>query len=101
MAANINVDWNELNIKSGEMKKEATNLRSSVDLIQKEVVSLDRTWQSDASDTMLGKMKSMTGVFERFEQVVKDYAKFLEETAKHYSETENAVNEATNELEFK
>ena len=101
MAANINVDWNELNLKSSDMKKEACNLRSAVDSIQRQVKSLGDSWQSDASDRMISIMNDMTPVFERFENVVKEYGAFLENTARIYSETEGNINEATNELHFK
>ena len=62
MAANINVDWNELNLKSGEIKTEAGNLRSAVDSIQRQVNSLEKSWQSDASSNMLSIMNKMTPV---------------------------------------
>ena len=101
MAANINVDWNELNLKSSDMKKEAGNLRRAVDSIQRQVKSLGDSWQSDASDRMISIMNDMTPVFERFENVVKEYGAFLENTARIYSETEGNINEATNELHFK
>ncbi|WP_444240086.1 WXG100 family type VII secretion target [Eshraghiella crossota] len=101
MAANINVDWNELNLKSSDMKEEASNLRSAVDSIQRQVKSLGDSWQSDASERMISIMNDMTPVFERFESVVKEYGAFLENTARIYSETEGNINKATNALNFK
>lgn len=50
---------------------------------------------------MISIMNDMTPVFERFENVVKEYGAFLENTARIYSETEGNINEATNELHFK
>ena len=50
---------------------------------------------------MLSIMNKMTPVFERFESIVNDYSKFLSTTADRYSRTEESINEATNELNFK
>ena len=101
MAANINVDWSVLESKGTEIEKQATHLRNSVDGIQKEVRNLKDTWQSDASDSMLAKMNAMTTTFNRSEEVVKEYAKFLKDTAHTYSETEGNITKASNSLEFK
>lgn len=102
MAANINVDWSVLEEKGKEIAQEAVNLRSSVDSIQKQVVGLQNSWQSNASDNMLEKMNAMTSTFERFEKVVNEYASFLGETSRVYAETENNVaREADNKLQFK
>lgn len=77
------------------------SLRSAVDSIQRQVNSLEKSWQSDASSNMLSIMNKMTPVFERFESIVNDYSKFLSTTADRYSRTEESINEATNELNFK
>lgn len=82
-------------------EKEAGNLRSAVDSIQRQVKSLGDSWQSDASDRMISIMNDMTHVFERFEGVVNEYGAFLENTARIYRETEGNINEATNALNFK
>lgn len=88
-----------IKITLGEVSKTASTIRSlnqSLDSklvdMQNQVTQLSNTWQSDASNTIVAKMKGMSGRFEEYKNVIESYAKFLDQTVTQYDSVESGIN---------
>ncbi len=103
MAANITVNWDVLKTKSENVYSESNSMETTLNEIKQEIVNLNNTWQSNASEQMIEYMNgAMNNAFIRYKEVLDDYAAFLNEASTTYSDTENVlVNEANNLLDFK
>lgn len=103
MAANITVNWDTLKAKSDSVFSESTEMETTLGEIKTEIVNLNNTWQSNASEQMIDYMNgAMNTAFIRYKEVLDEYAKFLGEASTTYSEAENRlVSEANNLLDFK
>lgn len=92
-----------IKISLGEVSKTANTIRSlnqSLDVrlsqIQTEVVQLGNTWQSEASTTIISKMKSMSAQFAEYKKTIDNYGKFLDDTVTLYGGTETSINNNAN-----
>lgn len=101
--ANIKVDWEDLRLKGDEMVKESTNMYDILGDIKEEILKLNETWESNSATQMVGFINGvMTTTFERYKTVVEEYGKFLNEASTQYSQTEDALTKAANNmLDFK
>lgn len=88
-----------IKITLGEVSKTSTTIRSlnqSLDTkltdMQSQVNSLSSTWTSDAGNTIVHKMKNMSGRFEEYKKVIESYASFLDQTVTNYDSAETNIN---------
>lgn len=88
-----------IKITLGEVSKTSTTIRSlnqSLDTkltdMQSQVNSLSSTWTSDAGNTIVQKMKNMSGRFEEYKKVIESYASFLDQTVTNYDSVETNIN---------
>lgn len=101
--ADIKVDWSELLSKSESMKNESVKMEMTLEEIRRIINDLNESYQSNASEQMIHYMNtSMKKAFERYKQVVDEYAKFLLEAGNMWGEVENVITEKANMmLDFK
>jgi len=88
-----------IKITLGEVSKTSTTIRSlnqSLDTkltdMQSQVNALSSTWTSDAGNTIVQKMKNMSGRFEEYKKVIESYASFLDQTVTNYDSVETNIN---------
>ncbi|MEL7662037.1 pore-forming ESAT-6 family protein [Acetobacterium wieringae] len=88
-----------IKITLGEVSKTSTTIRSlnqSLDTkltdMQSQVNALSNTWTSDAGNTIVQKMKNMSGRFEEYKKVIESYASFLDQTVINYDSVETNIN---------
>ena len=53
---------------------------------------LTNEWQSPAAETIRTKFQSMKPIFERYHEIVENYAKFLDQTVQTYQSMEGKLN---------
>ena len=64
--------------------------------INKSMNDLEATWKSDAASDIRAAMNALKPRFEEYKSVVESYAKFLDNTAQNYENTETAVQSNAN-----
>ncbi|MDE6209402.1 MAG: pore-forming ESAT-6 family protein [Lachnospiraceae bacterium] len=94
--ADIKITFSEVRTKATAISKCNSNLKSYLEKIKSEIVSLDAEWTSDSSDTIRGKITNMQAKFDNYYNIIDSYVKFLNTTATQYEQTESAINTNAN-----
>ncbi len=96
--AEINVTFQALRDTATEIRKCNTNLDKDLTDISTEMSRLKGKWESDSAETIRAAMDAMKPRFSEYKEVVETYAKFLDDTAQTYEETESTLK--TNASQF-
>lgn len=99
MADSIKIHTQVLVDTAKSVRSYNDTLDSDLKDINKEMNNLEATWKSDAASDIRAAMNALQPRFEEYKGVVESYAKFLDNTAQSYEQTEQAIQ--TNASQFK
>ena len=91
MAEGIQVSTQVLVDTACKLRNINATLYEKLEQINIAMNSLESTWNSDAARDIREAMNALRPNFERYEEIVASYAKFLENTAETYETTESAI----------
>jgi WXG100 family type VII secretion target len=92
MADGINISLDQVSSTASTIGTINTQLTQRLQDIKQQMNSLASTWQSDASNTIIGNFNALAPKFEEYQKVVDSYVKFLNDTVTAYQHTEQAIN---------
>lgn len=90
--ANIYVNYGSFNDWASKISNKNDELKDKLSEIRKLINSLEGEWESDSAKTIREKINGMQSRFDQYYDVVDNYAIFLRNTAKQYSENEATQN---------
>lgn len=95
---------NRILVSSQVLTDTATSFRNNVakmrELLNEASNSINTTssyWSGQAAEGLRGKYERLKAVFEPFCENIENFAKFLDQSAANYEETESAVEKAAEE----
>lgn len=87
-----------IQISTEELTNTATNIRNinatmdeKLKAINKQMNDLESTWKSDAGTEIRSAMNKLQPKFTQYKDIVDSYAKFLDDTAAAYENTESVI----------
>lgn len=93
MAGNFRIDINTQTLK--DTSRRVTNINNCLDdqltRINRLMNETEADWQSDAGREIREAMDALRPRFEQYKEVVTAYARFLEDTAQSYENTESSI----------
>lgn len=90
-AMSINVSTQELRDTAAKIRNRKETLQAKLADIKLKMNNLKQTWTSEAAEEIVRKMNGMQGQFEKYDEVVESYAKFLVSAAEQYETTETTA----------
>ncbi|MDO5382318.1 MAG: pore-forming ESAT-6 family protein [Eubacteriales bacterium] len=97
--ADINITFAEVRNKAAQIRGLNNDLTSKLSDIQTEIKNLEADWTSDASVEIRSKITSLQSRFDEYNQIIEEYAKFLDDTANKYEQTEQTLTSNLNAFE--
>lgn len=99
----ISISVDDLKNSASELKAINDQIKIKLDEVTSEMAKLsETTWSSDAADQIRSKFMKQKDRFIDFDNVVKSYINFLNETIDKYTQAENDVNKmVANDVLFK
>ncbi|WP_170220305.1 WXG100 family type VII secretion target [Paenibacillus anaericanus] len=94
MAMNLSVSYESLNTKSSEMTKHKDSFDTLIVQAKNTINGLTEAWQSDAQVQYKQRFDELQPTFEKFSQMLDEYAKFLKTSSEHYKSADEAVKRA-------
>ncbi len=89
--ADINITFAEVRTKASEIRGLNADLTTKLAEIQSEIKKLEADWTSDASVEIRSKITNLQTRFDEYQQIIEEYAKFLDDTANKYESTESTL----------
>jgi WXG100 family type VII secretion target len=96
--AEIKVNSQVLRDAATQLTNELGNFSDISGDIEQGLSSLSSTWEGDAFNSFLSQLNALSPSLERYSEVIRDYANFLNTTAEQYETTEAAAQNETEEL---
>lgn len=90
-AMSINVSTQELRDTATKIRNRKTTLQAKLADIKQKMNNLKQNWSSEAAEEIVMKMNGMQGQFDKYDEVVESYAKFLVSAAEQYETTETTA----------
>ena len=91
-AEGINISLDQVLETARTIKTLNNQLAARLDEIKKEMNSLQSTWQSEASNTIITNFNKLESKFQDYKNVIDSYGTFLESTVDSYTQTESSIN---------
>lgn len=91
-AEGINISLDQVLETARTIKTLNNQLSVRLDEIKKEMNSLQSTWQSEASNTIITNFNKLESKFQDYKNVIDSYGTFLESTVDSYTQTESSIN---------
>ena len=91
-AEGINISLEQVLETAKNIKTLNNQLALRLDEIKKEMNSLQSTWQSEASNTIITNFNKLESKFQDYKKVIDSYGTFLESTVDSYTQTESSIN---------
>lgn len=91
-AEGINISLEQVLETAKNIKTLNNQLALRLDEIKKEMNSLQSTWQSEASNTIITNFNKLESKFQDYRKVIDSYGTFLEGTVDSYTQTESSIN---------
>lgn len=88
----INISLDQVLETARTIKTLNNQLSVRLDEIKKEMNSLQSTWQSEASNTIITNFNKLESKFQDYKNVIDSYGTFLESTVDSYTQTESSIN---------
>lgn len=88
----INISLDQVLETARTIKTLNNQLAARLDEIKKEMNSLQSTWQSEASNTIITNFNKLESKFQDYKNVIDSYGTFLESTVDSYTQTESSIN---------
>lgn len=88
----INITLEQVSATASTIKSLNSDLDTRLQEIQKEMNSLQATWQSESATTISNNFSKSAAKFEDYKKVIDSYAIFLEKTVEAYTQTEATIN---------
>ena len=98
MSAELRVDAQVVQSKSGDMKSIRTRLSNIMQDMKAKFQSLNTSWDSDASATYQSQFTKIHKDIEEMLKIVDEYTQDLDEVAQKYIEVERSVSEESSAL---
>lgn len=90
--AEIRITTQTLNDTAGKVRNHANTLNDILEQCLSTMVGLESTWQSDTAAEIRANMRALQNkFFTPYKNVVDSYAKFLDDTAATYEQTEASL----------
>ena len=94
MPEGLMISFEDVSAAAGTIAGTNEQLTDRLNQISIVMANLSATWQSEAAETIRGKMESMKPKFENYREIIDSYVKFLNKTVSTYTEAETAINAA-------
>ena len=91
-AEGINISLEQVLETAKNIKTLNNQLALRLDEIKKEMNSLQSTWQSEASNTIITNFNKLESKFQDYRKVIDSYGTFLETTVDSYTNAESSIN---------
>ena len=88
----INISMNEVSSTADQIRTQNNQLKAKLDEIRTEMNNLAQSWDSDAYNTIRGKVNGLAPRIEDYQQVIESYAAFLNKTVEAYTTAETNIN---------
>lgn len=88
----IKISLNEVTECANQIRNCGNQLYEHLQIIKKEMDSLNGTWLSESGETIRGKFNVFSNRFEQDREVIQSYAAFLDLTVQSYDSLENTIN---------
>ena len=98
-AEGINISLDQVLETARTIKTLNNQLSVRLDEIKKEMNSLQSTWQSEASNTIITNFNKLESKFQDYKNVIDSYGTFLESTVDSYTQTESSINNNASEFQ--
>jgi WXG100 family type VII secretion target len=96
MAEGINIALSEVSSIAGTIRNLNDSLTMNLEDIKAQMISMESTWQSDASQSIIGNFNALAPKFNNYREIIESYARFLDTTVASYRETETMINNNAN-----
>lgn len=87
----IMISLEEVSSTASSISSLNVQLMEKLTSISAAMAALSSTWQSEAAETIRGKMEGMKPIFENYRDVIDSYVKFLNQTVEAYTATETNI----------
>lgn len=88
----IKISLNEVTECANQIRNCGNQLYEHLQIIKKEMDSLNGTWLSESGETIRGKFNVFSNRFDQDREVIQSYAAFLDLTVQSYDSLENTIN---------
>ncbi|MEG0163907.1 pore-forming ESAT-6 family protein [Anaerorhabdus sp.] len=88
----IKISLNEVSECVGQLRNLGNQIYDHLQLIKKEMDSLNGSWISESGETIRGKFTIFSNRFVQQREVIQSYATFLDLTVSSYDSLENTIN---------
>lgn len=88
----IQISLAEVSATAQSIRAINDSLSARLEEIRREMNNLSASWQSDASNTIIGKFNALAPKFESFKSIVHSYSVFLDNTVTNYNTAETTLN---------
>ncbi|MEA4875069.1 MAG: pore-forming ESAT-6 family protein [Anaerorhabdus sp.] len=88
----IKISLNEVSECVGQLRNLGNQIYDHLQLIKKEMDSLNGSWISESGETIRGKFTIFSNRFDQQREVIQSYATFLDLTVSSYDSLENTIN---------
>lgn len=88
----IKISLNEVSECVGQLRNLGNQIYDHLQLIKKEMDSLNGSWISESGETIRGKFTIFSNRFDQQSEVIQSYATFLDLTVSSYDSLENTIN---------
>lgn len=82
--------------KSNELRGYKSEHDEAMNKMRTLVTNLNEIWKGSAQDAFLAKYESMQGTFTQFSEMLENYAKLMDSTAKTLRDADNAAGSTIN-----
>ncbi len=88
----IKISLSEVSECVGQLRSLGNQIYDHLQIIKKEMDSLNGSWISESGETIRGKFGVFSNRFEQQREVIQSYAAFLDLTVSSYDSLENTIN---------
>lgn len=88
----IKISLNEVTECANQIRNCGNQLYEHLQIIKKEMDSLNGTWLSESGETIRGKFNVFSNRFDQDREVIQSYVAFLDLTVQSYDSLENTIN---------
>lgn len=96
--AEIKVNSQMLRDSATQIMSELGNFEQITGEVTNGLTSLSNTWTGEAFTSFYDNVRALEPTFEKYKEVIKQYADFLNTSAEQYETTESNVNNATSDI---
>lgn len=97
--AEIQVNSQMLRDSAQQLKSELSNFQNITQEVSNGLNSLSNTWTGEAFTNFQTNVQALNPTFEKYAEVINQYADFLNTSADQYEQTEATVSNETNNID--